>query len=314
MTDLEVPYRKVYIESRHRTSGTNSDFTFDLPVTVTYGKNVCAIVQDFSCSASWYSIEADVNDRLYFLERYKTTAGGLILSTLHVVILDEGAYDGHTLAVEIAAKMQAASSQDAISNFQFTAVFVPAKNNILITLTAALVLTHQATFELIADDSLRSMDYWLSSQISGLLTSLPVWSTLDPKSVNNVLGLDSGTLNGDVAFANGRLIATTDLSSSVSTGHVDVRQHNTLLLHSSSFQYNSLGSLGVMTILRRIPVAVALGDVIHNQHSGNPHDNVEVSGMTLQRLHFKLLDARNRNINLRGGNVSFTLVFFEKPL
>ncbi len=104
-------------------------------------------------------------------------------------------------------------------------------------------------------------------------------------------------------------------STALDTGHLDIRNYHSLYLHSSSLtNYHSHGPLGVKSIISKINVTSQFGDMITKSHSGLVHDYVDCGSMTLRTLQFSLRDGNNREVDLRGGNLSFTLLFAEKPL
>ena len=60
-----LKFKKVYIDSYYRVSGTSSDFTVDLPETVQLEDNMLCQIHEVSIPHSWYSIN-DTNNNLYF--------------------------------------------------------------------------------------------------------------------------------------------------------------------------------------------------------------------------------------------------------
>ena len=60
--------RKVFVDSRFRSEGTNSDFTIDLPFSIETVQNTVAFVDDITVPHSWTSI-GDNNRYLYIAER-----------------------------------------------------------------------------------------------------------------------------------------------------------------------------------------------------------------------------------------------------
>ena len=62
-SELEV--RKIMIDSRYRSSGTSSNFYFDLPQTVSLPPGTKAYVTDVLIPTAWYTVEEGKNDRIY---------------------------------------------------------------------------------------------------------------------------------------------------------------------------------------------------------------------------------------------------------
>ena len=63
----QLQFRKLMIDSRFRTTGTTSDFTFDLPEVVSLPPKTIAYVGDVCVPVSFYSVTTGFNDRFYFI-------------------------------------------------------------------------------------------------------------------------------------------------------------------------------------------------------------------------------------------------------
>ena len=98
------------------------------------------------------------------------------------------------------------------------------------------------------------------------------------------------------------------------SGAIDARRTSAIYLHSSSLtNFRVLGPAGSRSILAKIPVNQMHGGVLVHQHSGHILDYAPCNG-TFQQLQFDLRDDNNRPVDLRGGHVSFTLLFHPSPL
>ena len=118
-----------------------------------------------------------------------------------------------------------------------------------------------------------------------------------------------------MTFAEVQGLLDIGLSVQNDTGHVDVRRRHRLYLHSQALaNLRALGPGGSRTVLARVPVASAFGGLIAKQHSGHVLDFQPCGGRTLRTLDFSLRDSFNREVDLRGGHVSFELLFAPKPL
>ena len=60
--------QKVYVDSRSRVSGSNTDFEFALPYSITIPEESAMVVDQVLIPNSFYTIEFDVNDVIYILE------------------------------------------------------------------------------------------------------------------------------------------------------------------------------------------------------------------------------------------------------
>ena len=64
---IMLKYKKVYIDSYYKVSGTSSRFTTDLPETVQLEDNMLCQIHEVSIPHSWYSVQKGVNDRIFLM-------------------------------------------------------------------------------------------------------------------------------------------------------------------------------------------------------------------------------------------------------
>ena len=94
-----LKFKKVYMDSYYRVSGTSSDFTVDLPETVQLEDNMLCRIHEVSIPHSWYSIN-DTNNNLYW--RHQVIPPGIIAGiSYRQVIIPEGNYTAADLAQTI---------------------------------------------------------------------------------------------------------------------------------------------------------------------------------------------------------------------
>ena len=82
--------RRIYIDSRLRSSGTDSDFTYDLPRSIEVPDETIAFVDSILVPNVWTTLH-DQNNRLYVSETVGTT------TTEHTYLLPEANYTGQSL-------------------------------------------------------------------------------------------------------------------------------------------------------------------------------------------------------------------------
>jgi len=273
--------RRVYVDSRNAVSGDSRNFLFELPEDITLPKDACCYITDLSLPHAFYTIDEN-NKHIYVIEQ-GPHARKIELTSQH--------YDVLTLEAELQTRFNQAQDAPGWPGNQtgstYTVTYNPEKNNYTIALGAG-------TFQFLTDAYLKTYDGG-SDWNAGSGPDLPVHLA----SLNDTLGL-----RGSYAQAN-----------SHDTGHTDIRNYHTLFLHSSSLgSYNTIGPLGVKSVLVRIPVTVDYGDIVRQHHSGLVHDYIDCGGQTLRTLQFSLRDGWNREVDIQGGNLSFTLLFTEKPV
>jgi len=90
-----MPLRHLYIDSRFRTSGTESNFTVNLQENINLPLGARCFIAGVSFSNAFYTLERDVNNRLFMAIQHNGVTGGYTFPLL------EGNYGGEALAVEI---------------------------------------------------------------------------------------------------------------------------------------------------------------------------------------------------------------------
>ena len=105
------------------------------------------------------------------------------------------------------------------------------------------------------------------------------------------------------------------LLTATNTGAVDIRRNHSLCLQSPTLtNYKCLGPAGSRSILARLNFTSGYGSILHQQHSGHVLDYTPYGGVTLQTIRFELRNADNEPVDLRGGHISFSLLFAAAPL
>ena len=90
-----MPARHLFIDSRYRTNGSDSEFALYLPESINLPLGARCFVAAVSFSNVLYTIEQDVTDRLYVAIQHNGPTGGYIFT------LNPGNYVGVEFAQEI---------------------------------------------------------------------------------------------------------------------------------------------------------------------------------------------------------------------
>ena len=129
-----LPIKKIYIDSKFKTldSVSNSNFKIDLQNTLLFTENTVFYVDDISIPHSWYTVEENINDRIYIYLTPKQTdqdfSGVLYVS----VKIDSGNYSGADLAIELSTKIGLGFNSSSRPNI-FNVTFNDRKNTIAIS-------------------------------------------------------------------------------------------------------------------------------------------------------------------------------------
>ena len=64
---MSLPAKKIFIDTKYKTrdSVSNSNFKVELPETLLFPENSVFYIDDVCIPKSWYSVEENVNDKLY---------------------------------------------------------------------------------------------------------------------------------------------------------------------------------------------------------------------------------------------------------
>ena len=286
MSSDGLQIRKLYVDSRFRSSGTTSDFEIELDQGITLPSTAHAYMSEFTGVVSWETIN-ESNRNLYIGE----TVGGE--TTYRILQLPVGAHDSESLR----AVLQDTLNTGKPTGFgSYTATRSSSAGS---TASASLgsaayryytVSASSGSFSIISDALLESRGWY-----SGVWRAAngPVYSPAAVKSTNELFMFEEAL----------------QFRGSHVSKFVDLRSKHSLFLHSSLSNNDSVGPQGVTSILGKIPIEGSYGSVCHFAHGGSPYELTSVGPSFLKTIRFWLRDARNNYVDLQGGHWSCTLVF-----
>ena len=136
-----------------------------------------------------------------------------------------------------------------------------------------------------------------------------------PRSAMRYIGLGRRSTTNLSWAAQISVIQGNGLFTLEHSGAIDARRCASVYLHSTTLTNDKcLGPRGSRPILAKIPVNTGQGNVLVYQHNGHILDYTPCGGSTLQTVNFDLRSGVNKPIDLRGGFVSFTLLFGLAPI
>ena len=276
-----LKFKKVYIDSSYKVSGTTSEFTIDLPETVQLDENMLCQIHEVSIPHSWYSINS-TNNNIYWM--HQVIPPGVIAGiTYRKVTIPEGNYTAVDLAqtIQIAINLLV-DTVDRPNTYSLS--YNTSTNKFTVSSNYATVI-----FVLLTD-----------GEIAPLAGSFS-----DPVDVNNL-----SSINRVI----GNTTPATDAYTNVApytSNFVDLVPFKSLYLHCNEISnYNQLTVAGNSSIVKKINVTVPYLGVI-NDNELSSVDYIDVSNKLLRRLNFRLTNHLNQVINLNGVDISFTLTFFR---
>lgn len=277
------------LDSQFRTSGTGSNFQIELADNLQCGPTTQCFVSAVSFPASFFTIEYNVNDRVYLVEIFGATKYN------RVVYLQPGDYSGPTFAPMLENALNGKDSFNARDQTlpAYDVFWAAAEGRFVIQMGDAETPTR--SWQFLSDSQLASGLVWQSPA--------PAYDTVNPRSANNVIRLES---DPGLTINNGTYV--TGIFDADADWHV-------LYLHSDLTSFKSSGPRKAdRDVIARIPVTVSRGYMNHWEAVGHAYQTIPVPSISLKNLRFTLTNARGDVVDLHGGNISIELWFADSAL
>ena len=119
---MALPIKKIYIDTKYKAhdSVSNSNFKIDLPQTVSFPENTVFYIDDVSIPHSWYTVEENINDKLYIMVSPTNPDIDNTGVAFKIVTISSGIYNGSEIAIEIQTKMEASINNGFFPNMLST--------------------------------------------------------------------------------------------------------------------------------------------------------------------------------------------------
>jgi len=263
-----MPPVKLFVDSRFRRDGTNSEFSFALPRPIEVNKPYKAMVDQVHIPHVWTTINT-YNQALYVEEILNAAA------TQRKIYLTIKQYSGNTLAAELQSRLNEGTF---LPQNAYTVTFDAEQGKLAVALNAQGA---QARFF--------PMSFLLEAGSGFFQDSSTGEGVVANDSADHVIGLTHQTS-----------VSSFDGPTGVSFEHVSMNPVHTLYLHCDGGMGtgdDAVGPLGNGTILRSLPVTSVYGSIMHDL-SLNPHDFTLVNPGQLQTFKFRLADSLGRSVPL----------------
>ena len=283
---MELKFRKIHVDSRFRSTGSHSDFTYELAETFDCPDGCICFLDNAVIPMSWDSV-GEHNRFLYLAERDRTN----LPYVYHVrrLELSRQFYSGVTLRKAIEDQLNANVPSPITNNYTVT---YDSSSNTL-TISHPGPTPPNSDFYLLTDDDLK----YYNSNLLAINKS-------NPQSANNVLrNLESTQII--TAVENYPYV------TSWTSPFIDIVNHHSVYIHSSLASFNTLGPRGESTIIAKVPASATWGSTIFHNVSSMA-DYVDVGKRNISNLSFALKDASGNTIDLKGASWSLSLVFSIK--
>ena len=272
-----LKYKKIYIESLKRISGTPSNFIVELPETVQLDGNTKCQIHEITIPHSWYGISTGYNDNFYFYQNDTVNT----IEDYRQLTLRQGSYTSDQLATEIEFWLNTQYDVNGRTN-TYSVSYLSKENQINIVCNYPSIL-----FSVFTD--------------SQVITEQ-----------GNFTGLDTSNLNSVNDIINYRTFSGTHSDQlSWFSGFVDLQPIKNLYLTCNDLcNYNQLTLDGYSGIVKKIPVVSAFTGIIFDNEVSIT-DYIDCSNKVLRKLNFKIEDERGRQVPLNNVDVSFSLTFLK---
>ena len=297
--------RKIFVDSRFRDHGTNSNFQFTLSAPVLHPK--CrAYIDNIHIPNMFYTIQG--NNRYIYVMEFFTWMNPVTLNTeptsrKRKIALNDGQYDIDTMAVELKRALDTGSFFPGAAAGTDAYTVTPDTNTGKLTLSMIGTVGNIATI-------------WTRQYLDANKAS---WQeTVDPAGawVSQVGSYgesdDCYTVIGFQDFDATNPLSVTVGTSVQGNSHVSVLPFHNLYLtcaYGLGSNEDCIGARGG-NILRSIPINAGFGNMIHDQLQ-NPFDFIQLEAGQLRSFSFALRDMFQREVDLRHG-FSFSIVLVEE--
>lgn len=280
-----LPLKKLYVDTRYKISGTNSNFRIELPENITCESNTVIYLDDITIPNSFWCIENGVNNKLYFYLA-PSSPGGVPSETINkIVSITPGNYTPVDLAIEIQQKMRDSLIATVYNNNIFSTLYNSKTNTIQISISLSGV-----NFKILTPLDLKTK---LNNTWSG-----SSYDASKPDDINDILS----NLEGNSA--------TYDSNNPFISGYINMNSINEIYMCSSAlgnFNNFGLGNIGT-NVIKKIPVNADKNQYVFDQIILF-NDFCDVSHRNLRTLDFQFKDVKGNIINFHGVNLSFSIIF-----
>ena len=273
-----MKFRKVYVNSSHRTSGTSTKFHYQLPLDVECPGTCHVAVTSVCLPNSMYSVQQGVNDKLYIYQKDATSESSSVNS---IITISAGNYSATTLNTAIQQGLTAAALGSASYACKYNSV----------TQKMTISQASGGGFSVYDDHTLKTLGRKDPSS-GGFYGTLPVIS--NPQSLQQTLNLPP-TVDPNVVFTSGVIIMARVLEAYLRSPNLT--------------NFGTLDSMGRQDVLKRVPVTSDFETVIVSGSNIETSDLMDVSGRTLRALDFMLTDSHANTLDMHGHDWSFCLNF-----
>ena len=282
-----LPIKKIYVDSKHKVSGSNSDFRCQLKDSYLMPENAVFKICDVCIPHSWTTIMNGINSKLYLYLSDNSPIGSRPEEG-YIINVESRSYTGSELATHLQTQMNHAVASSVITNKTFTVAYNPYNQ------TISILIGINTTFKLLTENDIKSK---LDGTWTSLANTPTDYDANDPQDVNtDMLKLNSG--HSPLYDSNNPFVSK----------FINLQPIRSLYLSSPDLgNYNTVNLQGNRSIIKKIPVTAPWNSMIFDNVAYD--DYLDCSRQTLQSLNFTITDGNNHIVPLNGCYISFSIIF-----
>jgi len=283
---MSLPVKKIYVDSLYKTADSisSSNFKIELPYTITMPKDAVFTIDEVCIPHAWYTIEENVNDKMYLFILNLTTR-----ATRSIIIqIPDGNYTGDLLKAALQTIFTSAVSTIGV-------VLTVGYNSNTVNITIAVSGAYEV--QILSDKE-------IANNLRGYWNPAVIIDHANPASMNDVLRNYGDSNDGRTAIYS--------TYNPYESGFLNFQGINNIYISSPNLgSFKTIGPRGESTIIKKVPVSSEYGYMIIDRYS-TANDYLDCSKSTLRTLEFNIRSSKGGYVPLHDANVSFTLVFSVK--
>ena len=283
MSIRPLTYKKVYVNSKYRTSNSRgiSDFQIELRETFEIPDGTIMQVHEIAIPNTWYSINTS-NQNLYFRHQIiaPATPQGITYRRVEIPV---GNYTPPELANAIQTQLNFFFDSGGRSN-SYTVAYNTISNKMTVSSNYAEVLFIPLT----------------DADVPALVGSFS--NSVDLNNLNSINEVLSFNVTVGDSFTS---------SSPWTTGFIKLLHHQDIYISCPELSNNNFHSPSSFSnaIVKKVPVNASFAGIINDPYGITDYDYVNVSRRSIRRLSFRITDEVGNLIDFNGVNLSFSLLF-----
>ena len=290
MSFRPLTYKKIYVNSKYRTSDSKSPSNFQIELRENFEipDGTIAQIHEVAIPNTWYTISSN-NNNLYWRHQVLPPATPQGITYTRIVI-PEGNYTAPELATEIATQLNAVFDVVGVSR---TNTYSGTYNNLTNKITISSNYT-EVIFVPLTDADVPDLVGSFSNSVD--LNNL--------NSINEVLSFTQTV--GDSFTSTNPWI----------TGFIILLPYHDLYISCPELSNNNFHSPSTFTnaIVKKVPVNAPFAGIVADSYGITDYDYINVSRRSIRRLTFRITDESGNFINLNGANASFSILFHNTDM